>query len=112
MAFYSVIIVAQQKTGVKASSLQDKVPVRAEINGSPVFIISLAGKIYAMDGACSHHGGPLEQGTMEDSIITCPWHGARFDVTTAKVQEDTPWATDLHSYKASVDQSGEVVVEL
>jgi nitrite reductase/ring-hydroxylating ferredoxin subunit len=31
-----------------------------------------------MEAACSHLGGPLEDGTLEDGCVVCPWHGSRF----------------------------------
>lgn len=39
---------------------------------------------YALDGVCPHAGGPLGKGTLQDHIVTCPWHGWQFDVTTGQ----------------------------
>lgn len=35
---------------------------------------------YAIDAACSHEGGPLEEGTLQGYEVECPWHGSKFDV--------------------------------
>ncbi|RCS55986.1 Rieske (2Fe-2S) protein [Bremerella cremea] len=40
--------------------------------------------IFATDGMCAHQGGPLGQGQLCDKIVTCPWHGWQYDVTTGK----------------------------
>jgi nitrite reductase/ring-hydroxylating ferredoxin subunit len=37
---------------------------------------------YALDGICPHAGGPLGEGELHGSIVTCPWHGWQFDVST------------------------------
>jgi len=37
---------------------------------------------YAIDGMCSHQGGPLAQGHVADGCVTCPWHGWQYDLAT------------------------------
>ncbi|WP_437205530.1 Rieske (2Fe-2S) protein [Planctomicrobium sp. SH664] len=39
---------------------------------------------YALDGICPHAGGPLGEGTLCGTIVTCPWHGWQFDVSTGR----------------------------
>ena len=40
---------------------------------------------YAIGGRCTHRGAPLGQGKLEGTVVTCPWHGSQFDVTTGKL---------------------------
>ncbi|MFQ5520752.1 MAG: Rieske (2Fe-2S) protein, partial [Candidatus Methylomirabilia bacterium] len=40
------------------------------------------GTYYAIDNTCLHRGGPLGEGELEGNIVTCPWHGWRYDTTT------------------------------
>ncbi len=42
------------------------------------------GRVYAQDGICPHAGGPLGAGSLTGCIVTCPWHGWQFDVTTGR----------------------------
>ena len=42
------------------------------------------GTIYALDGVCPHQGGPLGKGVLEERVVTCPWHGWRFDVSNGQ----------------------------
>lgn len=42
--------------------------------------------LYALDGICPHQGGPLGKGTLQGCILTCPWHGWQFDVSTGQHQ--------------------------
>lgn len=37
---------------------------------------------HALDGICSHAGGPLAQGRVEDGVVTCPWHGWQYRLAT------------------------------
>ncbi len=41
-----------------------------------------AGSWYAIDGMCSHQGGPLADGVVRDGCVTCPWHGWQYDLAT------------------------------
>jgi nitrite reductase/ring-hydroxylating ferredoxin subunit len=42
------------------------------------------GEYFAIDGICAHAGGPLGQGKLEGRIVTCPWHGWQYDVSTGR----------------------------
>jgi len=50
--------------------------------GKEIALFNVAGAFHAVDNACPHRGGPLGEGTLEGLIVTCPWHGWKFDVTT------------------------------
>ncbi len=54
-------------------------------SGRPVAIFNVDGTIHAINGTCTHKGGPLGEGELEGTVVTCPWHGAEFDVTTGQV---------------------------
>ena len=55
-----------------------------QVGGKPVALANVGGTIYAINGTCLHRGGPLGQGVLEGTVVTCPWHGWQFDVTTGK----------------------------
>jgi nitrite reductase (NADH) small subunit len=52
--------------------------------GRVVALFNVAGTFYALDGICPHAGGPLGEGTLCGAVVTCPWHGWQFDVTTGR----------------------------
>jgi len=54
--------------------------------GRIVALYNVAGEFYALDGICPHQGGPLGKGLLCGAIVTCPWHGFQFDVTTGQHQ--------------------------
>jgi ferredoxin-NADP reductase/nitrite reductase/ring-hydroxylating ferredoxin subunit len=56
-----------------------------EAKGNRIALFNVGGRYYAIDDTCSHQGGPLSEGALEGRVVTCPWHGARFDVTTGAV---------------------------
>jgi len=55
-----------------------------QVGGKPIVLANVEGTLYAINGTCLHRGGPLGQGQLEGKILTCPWHGWQFDVTTGK----------------------------
>lgn len=60
--------------------------VRAQANGMPVLLVRLNGTIYAIAATCTHAGGPLDEGTLEGDVVTCPWHGSKFCVRDGEVR--------------------------
>ena len=53
-----------------------------EVGGRPLAIFNVKGTFYAIDNLCPHRGGPLGEGDVDGTIVVCPWHGWRWDVTT------------------------------
>jgi len=51
---------------------------RVDAAGIPAILLKQGESIYAIGAACTHLAGPLDEGTVEDGIVTCPWHGSRF----------------------------------
>ncbi len=58
---------------------------RVEVSGKKIAIFNVDGSYYAIDDTCTHRGGPLSEGGLDGKEVTCPWHGAVFDVTTGEV---------------------------
>ena len=56
-----------------------------QAGGKTIALFNIDGTFYAVDNACTHRGGPLGEGRVDGTIVTCPWHGNRFDVTTGQV---------------------------
>lgn len=53
-------------------------------DGKLVALFNVEGKFYALDNTCLHRGGPLGQGVLEADVVTCPWHGWQYKVTTGE----------------------------
>ena len=83
--------------------MQERKLVRVDVNDKSIVLTSTYGKVYVEDSICSHEGGPLEEGTVEDYSLICPWHQGKFDIRTAKASPETDWVTDLKSYSVIAD---------
>jgi nitrite reductase/ring-hydroxylating ferredoxin subunit len=55
-----------------------------EVNEKEIVLCNFDGKIYALDRRCGHMNAPLDMGTLEGYIITCPMHHVQFDITTGE----------------------------
>jgi len=55
------------------------------IGTATILVVNNAGSFYALDNRCTHMGGDLSKGKLEGSVVTCPRHKSRFDVTTGAV---------------------------
>ena len=56
-----------------------------DVQGKSIALFNVEGQFFALDNTCTHTGGPLAEGEISGHEVTCPWHGARFDVWTGKV---------------------------
>ena len=73
---------------VRVASLAEVPPGtgrQVQVSGRALAIYNLEGIMHAIDGTCTHRGGPLGEGALVGNVVTCPLHGARFDVTTGAV---------------------------
>ena len=68
---------------------------RLVVRGShrPILVVEDQGRIFALDNRCPHMGFPLDRGTIEDGILTCHWHHARFDLASGCTFD--LWADDV-----------------
>jgi 3-phenylpropionate/trans-cinnamate dioxygenase ferredoxin subunit len=55
-----------------------------DIDGIPIMLLNHQGSIIAISDLCSHDNGPLGDGEVDGEVITCPRHGARFNLKTGK----------------------------
>jgi nitrite reductase (NADH) small subunit len=59
-----------------------------QIGGKAVAVAHVGDKFHAINNTCLHRGGPLGQGSLAGNVVTCPWHGWQFDVTTGKATQN------------------------
>jgi NAD(P)H-dependent nitrite reductase small subunit len=80
-----------------------------EVGGRQLALFQSGGKFFAMDNSCPHRGGPLGDGMLMGTIVTCPWHGWQFDCTNGKSTRNAD--VGVTCYPVSVD-GGTVYVEI
>lgn len=59
-----------------------------EVGGRQVAVFNVSGKLHAIDNRCEHQQGPLADGDLEGCVVTCPWHGWTYDVTSGQSPDD------------------------
>lgn len=91
-----------------ADDLQSGDRLFVEIDDNPIVIFNIAGKHFAIGDLCSHDDGPLGEGELEGYVISCPRHGANFDIRNGKVLS-LPAITDIPAYPVKVE-NGNVYV--
>lgn len=72
---------------VKMATLDDLPPGHArevEHDGRIYALFNVDGEVWVIDGICAHQGGPLADGELQGSVVTCPWHGWQYDVRTGR----------------------------
>src|SRR5712691_9695399 len=101
---------APNKEFVLAGSLEElKAKGRLVVHGAhrPILVICDRGRVFALDNRCPHMGFPLERGSVEDGILTCHWHHARFDLESGCTFD--LWADDVPIFPVEL-RNGEVWV--
>jgi 3-phenylpropionate/trans-cinnamate dioxygenase ferredoxin component len=103
---------------VKVAKLSEIPPgkmIGLDVQGKKLLLANVAGKMFAMDGLCTHMGGHLWEGNLTGMTVRCPRHGSEFDLATGK-NTKKPWLPfakvfDLKTYPAAVE-GDDVYVEV
>ena len=83
---------------------------KVEAGGMIALLVRRGAKLHAIGNVCSHAGGPLDEGTLEGDVVTCPWHGSKFCVVDGAVKGGP--ATFAQPLFRVREQDGEVSVQL
>jgi nitrite reductase/ring-hydroxylating ferredoxin subunit len=73
-----------------------------EAEGELIAICHVNGRFYAIKDVCTHMEYPLSNGLLDDEIITCAWHGAKFNVRTGEVLS-IPAYESVETYQVKVE---------
>ena len=96
---------------VRAACLEElKAKGRLVVRGRhrPLLLVHHDGRVFALDNRCPHMGFPLDRGSVEDGILTCHWHHARFDLASGCTFD--LWADDVPTCPVEV-RDGEIWVQ-
>lgn len=61
-------------------------------SGREILVARVGDRFFAADNRCPHFGGDLAGGKLEDTVVTCPRHGSRFDLRDGRVVRWTDWS--------------------
>jgi nitrite reductase/ring-hydroxylating ferredoxin subunit len=71
------------KVASASNAIADKV-LKADANGQSVLVAKVGDKYCAVANKCPHLGLPMAKGKFENGVITCPFHGSKFEICTGK----------------------------
>jgi len=80
----------------------DAVPPGSALLVGDVAVFDVGGHFCATQAKCPHKQGPLNEGELDGSTVTCPWHGSQFNVCTGTVLQG-PAVDPLKTYRVTVD---------
>lgn len=98
---------------VKVAAVADVGPGQKkaiDLDGVAVLLFNVNGQYYAIEDVCTHDGAPLASGRFNGTYISCPRHGARFDVCTGKALT-MPAVEPVETYPVKVE-GNDILVEV
>ncbi len=88
------------KVACMLSEMKSGSPQTIELDGHFVVLVLLDDEVYCIDDVCTHDGGTLGDGEVDDHCLVCPRHGAKFDIRTGRaVTMPATEATASHEVK-------------
>ena len=91
------------------SEVAKKGCMTVHVAGHVIALFAYGDSFYAIDNRCPHMGFPLDRGTIEDGILTCHWHHARFDLDSGGTFDQ--WADDIPHFPVVI-QDGEIWIDI
>src|ERR1700737_4561459 len=91
------------------SELKERGMLLTKVGSHGVCGVWHEGGAFAGDDRCPHRGFPLHRGTVEQGLLTCHWHHARFDLSSGGTLD--PFADDVRTYPVEVQGDRVVVLD-
>lgn len=82
--------------------------IRVHADGNTIAVFNVGGRLFGVGAKCTHVGGPLDQGPLSGTIVTCPWHGSQFDLETGAVKRG-PAMKPVRAYRVRAEDSALVI---
>jgi len=95
----------------KTSDIPEGKLTHVTAGGKEVLVANVGGEYYAMSNICNHAGAELHEGEINKKELTCPWHGAKWDVTTGELLWFPTKLKAEESFKVSAE-NGTVFLEM
>jgi 3-phenylpropionate/trans-cinnamate dioxygenase ferredoxin subunit len=84
------------------SEIEEGVVKVVRVDDAPIGLTKVEGEFFAFADVCTHDDGPVAEGELDEYIIECPRHGAKFDIRTGKVKQ-LPAVVPIPVYDVQVD---------
>jgi len=69
----------------KRSDIQEGAFTNVTVGGRQILVANIQGSYFATGNLCTHEGAELHEGELHNKELTCPWHGAKWDLTTGQL---------------------------
>jgi len=86
----------------KANEIEEDVVKVVRVGDAPIGVTKIDGEFFAFADVCTHDDGPVAEGDLDDYIIECPRHGAKFDIRSGKVTQ-LPAVAPIPVYAVKVE---------
>ena len=93
-------------TLTKVAQASDILPGTGKVvqaGGKSIAVFNCDGTFYAIDNTCKHRGGPLGEGSLSGTTVTCPWHGWEYNVASGACQMDPSITVQKFDVKVAGD---------
>ena len=78
-----------------------------EVKGKEIAVLNDNGRFFAIENKCAHRQGPIGEGSCENGVVTCPWHGWSYDLKSGKNKMDEK--IRLQTYEVKIKEDGVLV---
>jgi 3-phenylpropionate/trans-cinnamate dioxygenase ferredoxin subunit len=86
----------------KTDEIEEGIVKVVRAGDAPIGLTVIDGEFFAFADVCTHDDGPVAEGELDEYIIECPRHGAKFDIRTGKVKQ-LPAVTPIPVYDVKVE---------
>jgi len=86
----------------KKNDLPPGKAIAVDVDNNRIAVFNINGSYYAIEDTCTHAGGSLSEGELEGTVVTCPWHGATFDVQSGAALS-APAYDGVKSFKVTLE---------
>ncbi len=87
----------------KASDIAEGKMTHVTAGGKEILIANIEGRYYATGNTCTHAGAELHEGELNGSELTCPWHGAKWDVRSGSLLWFPQKLREIGHYKVTIE---------
>jgi len=91
----------QFQRAAAVSEIPDGTGKTVTVNATEIALFNVKGAFHALNNTCPHSQGPLGDGTLQGNIVSCPWHGWRFDVTDGSCLQNRN--AQVRTYRTKVE---------
>jgi 3-phenylpropionate/trans-cinnamate dioxygenase ferredoxin subunit len=86
----------------KVNEIEEGTVKVVRVGDAPIGLTKIDDEFFAFADVCTHDDGPVAEGELDDYIIECPRHGAKFDIRTGKVRQ-LPAVVPIPVYTVKVE---------